>query len=204
MRLYFARHGESEANVLQVISNRGLQHPLTPRGRAQAAALAAHLQACGIGGIYSSPLLRGAQTAEILSERLGVGFQITDALREYDCGVLEGTTGAETWAAFWALRDDWRRGRWERRIEGGESFLDIQARFTPFVQALIANAAARDENMVLIGHGGLYTSMLPLVLVNIDAGFPDHRPFPNTGYVLAENRPEGLVCLEWCGARVAF
>ena len=32
MKLYFVRHGESEANVLGVISNRGFQHPLTDTG----------------------------------------------------------------------------------------------------------------------------------------------------------------------------
>jgi len=33
MKLYFARHGESEANTLGVISNRGLKHGLTDTGR---------------------------------------------------------------------------------------------------------------------------------------------------------------------------
>jgi broad specificity phosphatase PhoE len=203
MKLYFTRHGESVANVIQVISNRGLVHPLTDKGREQAHALAGTLREVGITAIYTSPLLRAVQTAEILSERLGVGFQPADALREYDCGILEGASGAETWAAFWALRADWQDGKRERRVEGGESFLDMEARFVPFVQALIADAAQQDGGVVLIGHGGLYMSMLPLVLTNIDAGFPDHHSFPNTGYVLAETRPQGLLCLEWCGMRVA-
>ena len=41
MRIYFARHGESEANLLHVFSNRGVKHGLTARGRAQAETLAA-------------------------------------------------------------------------------------------------------------------------------------------------------------------
>lgn len=40
MRLLFARHGESEANVDRVFSNRGWGHPLTPAGREQARVLA--------------------------------------------------------------------------------------------------------------------------------------------------------------------
>jgi probable phosphoglycerate mutase len=139
MKPYFARPGESEANVLREISNRGLKHPLTEKGRQQAQTLAAVLQPAGIAAIYTSPLLRAVQTAEILSEALGVGLEVTDALREYDCGILEGTSGPETWAAFWALREAWWPGRqWDRRIEGGESFLDMQARFVPFIEGLLA------------------------------------------------------------------
>jgi 2,3-bisphosphoglycerate-dependent phosphoglycerate mutase len=204
VKLYFARHGESEANVLREISNRGLKHPLTERGQRQAQTLAAELRPAGIAVIYTSPLLRAIQTAEILSEALGVGFEVTDALREYDCGILEGKSDPATWDAFWALREAWWPGRrWERRIEGGESFFDMQARFVPFIAGLLAADDLRDSNLVLIGHGGLYLSMLPLVLANVGHELASHQPFPNTGYVLAENSSHGLICREWCGAPVA-
>jgi probable phosphoglycerate mutase len=204
MRLYFTRHGESEANVLREISNRGLKHPLTEKGRQQAQALAAELLPGGIATIYTSPLLRAVQTAEILSEALDVEFEVTDALREYDCGTLEGKSDPATWAAFWALREAWWPGcQWVRRIEGGESFLDMQARFVPFIEGLRAADHLRDSNLVLIGHGGLYLSMLPLVLNNVDHEFASRQQIPNTGYVLAETSPQRLVCREWCGAPVA-
>jgi probable phosphoglycerate mutase len=204
VKLYFTRHGESEANVLREISNRGIKHPLTEQGRQQAQTLAAELLPACIAAIYTSPLLRAVQTAEILSQALGVGFQVTDALREYDCGSLEGKSDAATWDAFWALREAWWPGRqWERRIEGGESFLDMQARFVPFIAGLLAADDLRDSHLLLIGHGGLYLSMLPLVLVNVDFDFAARQPFPNTGVVLAENGSQGLLCREWCGTPVA-
>ena len=173
MRLYFARHGESEANVLREISNRGQQHRLTEKGQQQAQASAAELLPAAITAIYTSPLLRAVQTAEILSQALGVGFEVTDALREYDCGILEGTSGPETWGTFWALREAWWPGRHgARRIEGGESFLRHAGALRAvhrwiFWQQTI-NAT---RTLVLIGHGGLYLSMLPLVLVNVDFEF---------------------------------
>ncbi len=202
MQLYFVRHGESEANVLQVVSNRGAQHPLTEKGREQARTLAGTLLAAGIQAIFTSPLLRAVQTAEILSERLGIGFQVTDALREYDCGVLEGMSGRGTWERFWALRAEWiHQRRWERRFEGGESFEDMRARFVPFVEGLVAAGGHDGGNQILIGHGGVYACMLPLVLANIDLADPERYPFPNTGYVLAETRPGGLLCLQWCGVK---
>jgi len=67
MRLYFVRHGESEANILRVISNRGYRYGLTVRGQQQAVTLAQHLQHVPISSIFSSPLRRAVETADILS-----------------------------------------------------------------------------------------------------------------------------------------
>ena len=43
-RFFVMRHGESEANILEVISNRGSVHGLTEKGRRQATQLADRLQ----------------------------------------------------------------------------------------------------------------------------------------------------------------
>ena len=115
MRLYFVRHGESEANILRVISNRGYRYGLTARGQQQAAALAQHLQHVPISGIFSSPLRRAVETADILSRALGRSYHITDALCEYDCGILENKSDDESWrlphniAADWILHKHWHR-----------------------------------------------------------------------------------------------
>lgn len=76
-RLYFVRHGESEANVLKVISNRGSRHGLTEKGRRQSAELASNLEGSRATRIYSSPLLRALQTAETVSSALGVDYDVT-------------------------------------------------------------------------------------------------------------------------------
>jgi broad specificity phosphatase PhoE len=201
MKIYFVRHGESEANVLRVISNRGWVHPLTEKGRQQARDLADRLRQVGIAKIYTSPLQRAVQTAEILAQTLGIEFEITDALREFDCGIAEGRLDAEAWKLHAGVTQAWAvHHRWESRIPGGESCLDLRARFLPLVNSLLEEGTDGSKNYILIGHGGLYFSMLPMVLVNLPPKF--EGAFPNTGYVLAETRPEGLVCLEWCGTKI--
>lgn len=203
MRFYFARHGESEANVLRVISNRPGKHGLTEKGRQQAEALAGHLMPAAPAHIYASPLLRAVETAEILSRNLGVDYEITDALREYDCGVIEGKSDPASWQLHRQARDEWIKYRhWESRAAGGENYLEMRARFEPFIQQVLADPRWQQRSLVLISHGGLYSCMLPVVLNNIDLAFADQQPFPNTGYVLAETRSTGLVCLEWCGTPV--
>jgi probable phosphoglycerate mutase len=201
MKIYFARHGESHANLLHVISNRGLKHPLTQKGRAQAFALAGKFQNQSIARIYSSPVLRALEPTVIVANQLGVEYEITEALREYDLGDLEGTGDERTWAFWQELFDDWTRyGRWERSAPGGETFHDVQRRFVAFIERLIQQHAGSHTNLLCVGHGGLYWVMLPQVLTNIEMQFIlDHLTFEYTSVIVAELRSEGLVCLEWNG-----
>jgi probable phosphoglycerate mutase len=198
MKLYFVRHGHSEANRINEFSNRGLKHGLTETGRQQAATLAQTLAGVRVIRLFTSPLLRAIQTAEILSAPLGVPYEITDALREFDCGILEGTPFEAGQQLFFDTLDEWRRGNWDRRIDQGESFNDIKARFVPFVEQLVQEYTDSPDNLVLVGHGGIYVCMLPLVLTDVDFDFAFAHGITNTGVVVAERRPEGLVCTAWC------
>lgn len=199
MQLYFVRHGESEANVQQILANRGLTHPLTEKGRAQAETLAARLGSVGITHIYCSPLLRAQETGQILSRAWGVPVTLTDALREFDCGIWEGRGDLEArqgWDAIWHA---WHQQHdHDYKAEDGESFNDLTARFGPFIDGLIAQFGSTDARLALIGHGGLYMSVLPTVLHNVPAEFAlSHAP-GNTAFVLAELRSGALICTEWC------
>jgi broad specificity phosphatase PhoE len=198
MIIQFVRHGESEANLLHEFSNRGLKHGLTGRGRAQARALVTALRGVPAARLFSSPLLRALQTAEILSESLGIPHEVTDALREYDCGILEGRSDAASWDLYETVETAWLRDRdWEKKVQGGECFRDIQRRFVPFVERLVEEYARSEQRIVAVGHGGLYRCMLPLVLVNIDLSFAVEHPVDHTDCITAELRPEGLTCLTW-------
>ncbi|MEZ4728874.1 MAG: histidine phosphatase family protein [Caldilineaceae bacterium] len=74
MKLFFTRHGESQANIGRIISNRTLPHSLTALGRAQAVALAEKLGTEKISTIYASPILRAQETAQIIAAREGASL----------------------------------------------------------------------------------------------------------------------------------
>jgi broad specificity phosphatase PhoE len=203
MKLTFVRHGESECNVLQEISNRGFRHPLTEKGRQQAVELAQHLQGSAVSGIYTSPLMRAVQTAQVLGEAFGLPVEITDALREYDCGMIEGRSDDEAWQIWKDLRRRWfEEGDWSARIETGESFLDVQARFVPLIEKLVEEHGETTANVVLIGHGGTYTCGMPLVMANTPLKYVLEHGFPHTEAIVAEVRLGRLVCISWCGEPV--
>ncbi len=200
MKIFFARHGESEANVQRIISNRSLPHPLTELGRRQAGELADALRAAAPVALYTSPVPRARETAEIVSQALGVPAQVTDALREFDCGVAEGRTDEAAWLLHRSALDAWLgRGEWGYRIPEGESFFDVRGRFVPFVQGLIDRYSATGASVALIGHGGLYLCMLPLIAGNVDKEYGFSHGYSHTKPIVVEWRPEGLVCTEWCG-----
>jgi broad specificity phosphatase PhoE len=208
MRIYFTRHGESQANILHEISNRGLRHPLTQKGRLQAEALAARLAELvsrygPISYLYTSPTLRAIETSIIVANRLDLEFEVTDALREFDCGVAEGRSDEEAWKLWHWVVDEWLEyGHYDSRIEAGESFNDLRDRFVTFVRNLVNQYQGQNISVVCMGHGGLYYSMLPQVISNLTVEKISQLKIDYTTCIVAENQPEGLVCIEWNGESI--
>jgi len=152
------------------------------------------------GAFYCSPVLRARQSADILSARLGIDYVVSAALTEYDTGELEGTTGAAAWQRYYTLRDAWFRDMdWTARIQGGESFDDIRARFIPFIDSLLESPPPGP--VLLLGHGGTFHCMLPLILSNVTFELVVEHGMGHTDVVITEQRPEGLVCVQWRGIR---
>jgi broad specificity phosphatase PhoE len=211
MRFYFVRHGESTANLLMEFSNNNSQHPLTERGVEQAQTLAHSLAGLDFVRIYASPVLRAAQTARILADSLGAPLEFTEALREWSVGIYEGTRNPLGWQKHRQVQEDWFiHNHPDSRLPGGESLLDIRARFVPFIESLVkaerlsGQHAGRviGQDVLLVAHGGLYLAMLPALMDNIDYSFAHRQGFPHTVCTIAEplpGEPFGLHCLIWCG-----
>jgi len=198
MKLYFVRHGESEANTRRVISNRESPFGLTDLGKKQANILADSLKDIPVTAIYSSPVLRAKETADILSQSLRQPYRVTEALREYDCGILEDKSDAASWSLHREIAEDWTLNHnYLRKPEEGESFLDIKNRFLPFIEALTYDGLHANHHVLFVGHGGLFQLMLPLVLTNIDDVFVRSHGIKHTDCVIAKQHSAGLVCLQW-------
>jgi probable phosphoglycerate mutase len=213
LKLTFARHGESEANVQQVYWNAPEGYGLTARGKEHAADLAERLaegcQAPGYASLYCSPVLRARQTAQIVGRRLGLAPQVADGLREYHVGILEGRRySEETHRLYMDVIHRWGRdGDWDARIEGGESYNDMRARFLPFLHELedaygvdaIAPpwAPASGAHVLLIAHGGILRSMLPLFVSNLKTEDAFTWQFGYATPIVVERRGGEWICLSW-------
>jgi len=88
--LLLIRHGENDYLKRNKIPGRLPGIHLNTRGRQQAAELARTLSSLPIKALYSSPLERAVETAEPLSQSLGLEIQLRPDLTDTDVGQWEG------------------------------------------------------------------------------------------------------------------
>jgi len=147
--ILLARHGETDWNR----ENRFQGHadpPLNEAGRAQAAELAAALVAEPLAAVYSSPLRRAFETAQILAAPHGLEPVPVDALREVHVGSWQGLTRAEIEQRFPEQFARWLN--YEQGWEDGESYEEMSRRV---IAALLELAAAPEGKRILaVSHGG--------------------------------------------------
>jgi broad specificity phosphatase PhoE len=147
--ILLARHGETDWNR----ENRFQGHadpPLNETGRAQAAELAAALGNEPLAAVYSSPLRRAFETAQIVGAPHGLEPVPVDALREVDVGSWQGLTRAEIEERFPEQFARWLD--YEQGWEDGESYDEMGQRV---LAALLQLAAAHEGQRILaVSHGG--------------------------------------------------
>lgn len=86
--IYMIRHGKTELNKANVLQGRS-NYPLNAEGIRQAETAAKMLESIRFDYVYSSPLLRAVQTAEIVAPDQEI--LLDDRLIEMDYGQYEGT-----------------------------------------------------------------------------------------------------------------
>jgi broad specificity phosphatase PhoE len=199
VKLYFSRHGESEANVQHVFWNQPEGYGLTDVGRTQAEALADALAGVQFSALHCSPILRAAQTAQIVGRRLGLAPEVEDGLREWHTGILEGQgSGDKTEGLYRWVTEQWMVcDNRDARIEGGESYNDIVARFMPLIGRLEEAYCDTEANVLLVSHGGTLRAMLPLLVSNLDNTSILRYPFAYATPIVVELRDGDRVCLRW-------
>lgn len=147
--IYLARHAESDWNA----ENRFQGHtdrPLTERGRAQAEALADELADKPLEAVFSSPLHRALDTAELVAARHDLPAIPVEALREVDVGGWAGFSRSEVEVRFPDAFGRWLAGG--EGWENGETYDEMAERVLAAVRQI---AGEHPESTVLIvSHGG--------------------------------------------------
>jgi broad specificity phosphatase PhoE len=108
----------------------------------------------------SSDLRRARDSAQILTRRWGLALSTDARLREMNFGEWEGRTWQELEQA-----DTDRLGRWmsnwtSTRAPGGESFADVVARTSAWVDDWIANDRSAEGTTVIVAHAGSIRAIL--------------------------------------------
>jgi broad specificity phosphatase PhoE len=160
--LLLVRHGESTANAKGIWQGQ-MEFPLSERGRAQASLAGHGLSAEPFEGLYSSPLSRAMETAEIIRDRAGFAGQVVpvDGLSERNGGILEGRTwteqeqrNPELAKKFLAIPEE---ERWA--LVGAETDEEVIARFEEALSS-IRVLHAGGSRIVVVSHGGVMRAFL--------------------------------------------
>jgi broad specificity phosphatase PhoE len=147
--IFLARHGESDWNVEKRFQGHS-DRPLTERGREQAHALADLVGSEKIDAVYTSPLSRARETAEIVAARAGLKAVALPELREVDTGSWSGLSRADVEARFPEGFTRWRSGGsgWE----DGESYEEMAERVIGALRKIAEDHP--DGRVLVISHGG--------------------------------------------------
>ncbi len=165
MKIYLVRHGQTDFNLKNLLQG-STDNPLNETGRQQAGQLAQMLKDVPFDVIYSSPLKRALETAQIIRES-NVNrppIILDDRLKEIDMGEWEGKY-------YPAIMEEYRE-MFERVKEdpflysppGGEPFPAFVERIRSFLDDL----RERDHNITLIVAHQMVNSVIRILLEGAD------------------------------------
>jgi probable phosphoglycerate mutase len=147
-RVYLARHGQTAYNLEGRFQGQ-LPVPLDDTGRAQAADLAERAAGHGFRALWSSPLLRARETADVVARRIGLDPREDARLMETDAGDWTDRSFAEIQAEAPEQFAAFARGDPSFAFPGGESFAEQEER----VSAAIAEIERGELPAIVVCHG---------------------------------------------------
>lgn len=151
---YFLRHGESEGNRSNTIQGRE-DFPLSEPGREHARAAGRWFADRKVDLLYSSPLKRARETADIVRREAGTDEPVeTTDLMELDTGIFSGYTFEEIGEHFPEASQVFRVESWES-VPGAEPIASLYARAERHWNRIVDDANAGHEVIVSVTHGGL-------------------------------------------------
>lgn len=191
--LYLVRHGENIANLTREFSHRLIDYSLTPVGVMQAQQTAEYFRSLPIGAIYTSPLKRAKETAEIIARPLGLEVQVVEQFREINVGLLERQPPtAENWAFHDRIFHDWLNGKPGSTFPEGENHFSLLARMRAGLAEVVAHTP--DNPGIIVGHGGIFMATIKDICQDIDVWQLTSLPNCSVTEIEAEIHQGQLTC----------
>ncbi len=160
--IIFLRHGQAKNNTERILAGRTPGVPLTEEGVEQSEKAAKFLEEMNISTIYSSPIERAKNTAEIVGKHNSIDVRIDDRLIELDMGKFTGKPYDEIFSSHGNVFMKFYSGELEIAHNGVETFEEVKKRILDMVDHVIDNHP--DENVVLVTHMDPIKAMLSTVV----------------------------------------
>lgn len=158
-QIYLIRHGQSKANAEGRVQG-WFDSPLSELGIQQARCLALRLAAEGrFYALFTSPLRRATQTAQIIAGHLNCPVNFEADLREYNMGPIAGLTLPEIRERFPARFQAFERNEPLPHLPGAESEADFMARVSRCMDKILRRLPDNRLGLV-VSHGGTLNACL--------------------------------------------
>lgn len=152
------RHGETDWNLIG--RYQGQADPsLNSMGYRQAQQLADELLNSSIEIIYTSPLKRTRETAEIIAEKLETQIIDEPRIMEIHQGEWQTKLRTEIEQLYPELFSAWENTPWEVSPPGGESLHQVQSRVNNAVDDILMKEKSKKV--------GLVTHRIPIALIKV-------------------------------------
>lgn len=148
VRFLFVRHGHTAYNEEHLLQGQR-DIPLSPLGKEDALKTKLALKDVKIDEIYTSPLKRAKETAEIINEDRKVPLYAADEIIEMNYGDLEGMSTKDVGLGV-------RRGLFFCHYPHGENYFEVALRVYPFLKRLEEKYKDEDKTILLVAHMGVY------------------------------------------------
>jgi broad specificity phosphatase PhoE len=155
-KLILARHGETVWNVEKIYRGRADVN-LDEVGIKQAELLGKYLSNWKLEAIYSSPLKRALDTANIVARYQKIGVHVAEGFIDFDYGEWQSLPEEEAKRLYPTLHNEWHNNPHKVKMPGGESLEDVRKRAVAIVndvlpkyQGSILLVSHRVVNKVLI------------------------------------------------------
>lgn len=193
--VFLVRHGQSDANVQMIFDNYDDGHSLTELGRRQAQQTADYFSSKSFRAMVCSPILRARQTAEIISQRIGLPFEIMREFKEFLIGDLNGLpmTG-EAHETFHYVLDQWQASNPLAAFPNGENHHGLITRFRQGLQKITTKYPEGD--LLVVAHGGLILMGVQGICPDVSWDFLMETMIPHCSITHLEvhKNQEGFTC----------
>lgn len=146
MEVIFIRHAETKNNAEGIIQ--GPEHGgITEKGRKQIEKASELLKSKKIDVFFSSDIPRCKTTSEGINKYHSLPIKYTEMIREKYNGDWTGKNYKE-------VNWDQIEGTFEtKKVNNGESLLDVKARARKFIKELITQYGNTDKKILVVSHG---------------------------------------------------
>ncbi|MGB5925435.1 MAG: histidine phosphatase family protein [Dehalococcoidia bacterium] len=147
-KLMVARHGETEWNVEKIFRGRADVN-LDEVGIRQAELLGRYLGNWKLEVIYSSPVKRALDTANIIARYQKIGVHVAEGLIDFDYGEWQSLPEQEVKRLYPVILDEWHNNPHRVEMPGGESLEDVRKRAVEVVNGILSR---HQRNVLLVSH----------------------------------------------------